>query len=533
MRTTVPGAWPAPDPSHPRETHDRPPRPRPRRARPRARGMRAREQRERAPRRTCTLGHEPHERGPRDRDELRLRGHGPLATRADRDDQVLDDRARPRARARRARRRRGIPRRTDRRLARRPRARPDDPHRRPAERRGRPRARPRPRVRGLGVQPHGRGCGRPRDAREPRDRELRPARSVPRERPTPRHELRAALRADPRDRPRARCPAGRRGARRRAARTARGPRPGRARAERPVVLLGHPDALRRGGHGRAADDPRGRGPRERRRRRRRLVGLDLVGGDRRGRPRRHRARRLGLEQRREEDRRPARAPRDARARRGAREALPRRPLRRERGGGAQRRRGRVARRPARRDRGRPRVTVTAARVPLAGAVVGALVLLLASVVLATTLGPADVTAGEALASIAHHLGLGVDPPERLTDAIVWELRMPRTLTAAVVGAGLALAGAVMQSLTRNPLADPYLLGLSSGASLGAVAVLVLGLALALPVAAFAGALAALVLSLAIARAAGSLTPTRMVLAGLAVSQACAAATSVVIFWTAT
>lgn len=179
------------------------------------------------------------------------------------------------------------------------------------------------------------------------------------------------------------------------------------------------------------------------------------------------------------------------------------------------------------------MTVTVARVPLAGAVVGALVLLLASVVLATTLGPADVTAGEALASIAHHLGLGVDPPERLADAIVWELRMPRTLTAAVVGAGLALAGAVMQSLTRNPLADPYLLGLSSGASLGAVAVLVLGLALALPVAAFAGALAALVLSLAIARAAGSLTPTRMVLAGLAVSQACAAATSVVIFWTAT
>lgn len=179
------------------------------------------------------------------------------------------------------------------------------------------------------------------------------------------------------------------------------------------------------------------------------------------------------------------------------------------------------------------MTVTLARVPLAGAVVGALVLLLASVVLATTLGPADITAGEALASIAHHLGLGVDPPERLTDAIVWELRMPRTLTAAVVGAGLALAGAVMQSLTRNPLADPYLLGLSSGASLGAVAVLVLGLALALPVAAFAGALAALALSLAIARAAGSLTPTRMVLAGLAVSQACAAATSVVIFWTAT
>lgn len=159
--------------------------------------------------------------------------------------------------------------------------------------------------------------------------------------------------------------------------------------------------------------------------------------------------------------------------------------------------------------------------------------LLASVVLAVTFGPADISPAEALASIGHHLGLPFEAPARLEDAIVWELRMPRTLTAAAVGAGLGLAGAVMQSLTRNPLADPYLLGLSSGASLGAVAVLVLGLSLALPLAAFAGALAALALSLAIARAAGAVTPTRTVLAGLAVSQLAAAATSVVIFWTAT
>ncbi|NLF05601.1 MAG: iron chelate uptake ABC transporter family permease subunit [Actinomycetales bacterium] len=174
-----------------------------------------------------------------------------------------------------------------------------------------------------------------------------------------------------------------------------------------------------------------------------------------------------------------------------------------------------------------------ARVPLAVALAGLFVLLVVSVVVAVTFGPADVSTAEAFASITHHLGLPVDAPDRLTDAIVWELRTPRTLTAAVVGAGLGLAGAVMQSLTRNPLADPYLLGLSSGASLGAVAVLVLGLAVALPAAAFVGALGALALSLAIARAAGSLTPTRMVLAGLAVSQLCAAATSVVIFWTAT
>ena len=183
------------------------------------------------------------------------------------------------------------------------------------------------------------------------------------------------------------------------------------------------------------------------------------------------------------------------------------------------------------------MTTTARRrraaVPLGVVLAGLAVLLVGSVVLAVTFGPADVSAAEAFASIGHHLGLPVEVPERLTDAIVWELRTPRTLTAAVVGAGLALAGAVMQSLTRNPLADPYLLGLSSGASLGAVAVLVLGFAVALPAAAFIGALGALALSLAIARSAGSLTPTRMVLAGLAVSQLCAAATSVVIFWTAT
>ena len=67
-------------------------------------------------------------------------------------------------------------------------------------------------------------------------------------------------------------------------------------------------------------------------------------------------------------------------------------------------------------------------------------------------------------------GASVDP---LVEGIVWDLRMPRIVTAALVGAGLGVAGVVMQAVTRNPLADPYLLGVSSGASLGAVAVLLL------------------------------------------------------------
>ena len=164
---------------------------------------------------------------------------------------------------------------------------------------------------------------------------------------------------------------------------------------------------------------------------------------------------------------------------------------------------------------------------------GAGALLLSSVVLAVTLGPAEIGPLEVWRSVASHLGIGTTPLPELRDAIVWELRLPRVLTAAAVGAGLALAGAVMQSLTRNPLADPYLLGLSSGASLGAVAVLVLGVAAVLPLAAFLGATAALVATLALAGSLGSLTPTRTVLAGLAVAQLCAAGTSFVIFWSAT
>ena len=152
---------------------------------------------------------------------------------------------------------------------------------------------------------------------------------------------------------------------------------------------------------------------------------------------------------------------------------------------------------------------------------------------AVTIGPAPVNLTDVFGSLAAHLGFqhtGTVPV--LTDAIVWQLRLPRVLTAAFVGAGLALSGAVMQSVTRNPLADPYLLGLSSGASLGAVCVVILGVGVALPLAAFAGALAALIATLSIARVGGTITPGRAVLAGLAIAQLGAAGTSFVIFWSA-
>ncbi|MFS3128988.1 putative F420-0 ABC transporter permease subunit [Nocardioides sp. Bht2] len=155
---------------------------------------------------------------------------------------------------------------------------------------------------------------------------------------------------------------------------------------------------------------------------------------------------------------------------------------------------------------------------------------LASVMVAVTIGAADLSVREVWWSIGDHLNLIDSDLSLLRDGIVWEMRLPRVLTAAAVGAGLAVSGAVMQALTRNPLADPYLLGLSAGASLGAVLVLLTGLAVSVTVAAFTGAMIALVGTLMLARSLGVITPSRTVLAGLAVSSFAGAITSLVIFW---
>lgn len=182
----------------------------------------------------------------------------------------------------------------------------------------------------------------------------------------------------------------------------------------------------------------------------------------------------------------------------------------------------------------PRATPSRARGARTGAAAVVLIVALAaSVVVSVTLGPAELSPGEVWGSIVAHLSLGEPTLSPLRDGIVWELRMPRVLAAAAVGAGLALCGAIMQAVLRNPLADPYLLGLSSGASFGAVTVIVLGAALALPIAAFAGALAALAATLALAGAVGRITSSRTILAGIAVSAVLGALTSLVIFWSAT
>ena len=159
--------------------------------------------------------------------------------------------------------------------------------------------------------------------------------------------------------------------------------------------------------------------------------------------------------------------------------------------------------------------------------------LVVTVVVAVGIGSVRVPAGDVVDVVLRRLGLPIDDVSLIDDRIVWQLRMPRIVGAAATGAGLALAGAVLQSLTRNDLADPYLLGISGGATVGAVAVIVLGVGVgglvggaALGTAAFVTALAALLLVLALATGrTGDLPPARTVLAGVAVGQLCAAFTS--------
>jgi iron complex transport system permease protein len=134
--------------------------------------------------------------------------------------------------------------------------------------------------------------------------------------------------------------------------------------------------------------------------------------------------------------------------------------------------------------------------------------------LSVWLGSVDLTIRETLAAFT---GRG----DTSIRQIVVELRAPRAVLAILVGGGLALAGAVFQALLRNPLAEPYILGISGGAATGAVLALALGLAVshswALPIAAFVGALLAITLVLRVAAAADDRVDVRvLLLAGVVV-----------------
>ena len=152
----------------------------------------------------------------------------------------------------------------------------------------------------------------------------------------------------------------------------------------------------------------------------------------------------------------------------------------------------------------------------------ALALLLIALLAGVAIGETAIEPQVVLQVLANKLwaaGFVLDP---IDEGVVWNYRLTRALVAAACGAGLATCGVILQSLLRNPLADPYLLGISAGASTGAVLVALIGVGgglVSLSAGAFAGAMAAFALVILLARASGSSSGTgQIILAGIAGSQ---------------
>jgi iron complex transport system permease protein len=170
-----------------------------------------------------------------------------------------------------------------------------------------------------------------------------------------------------------------------------------------------------------------------------------------------------------------------------------------------------------------------------GIALSAAAVLVVSVIVAVSVGAVAIPLGTVWGIAVDRILPGIVTPDWSAgrENIVWEIRFPRVILAGLVGAGLGLVGAALQSVTRNPLADPHLLGISSGGAFGAIAALLhtglfLGL-LTVPLMAFGGALAATVLVLGVARLAGASSADRLVLAGVAVSFVIMACANILIF----
>ncbi|QKW50649.1 iron ABC transporter permease [Streptomyces buecherae] len=175
------------------------------------------------------------------------------------------------------------------------------------------------------------------------------------------------------------------------------------------------------------------------------------------------------------------------------------------------------------------------RLPLLPLIVTLVVALPVSLVCGVAFGSAGLSWGEVLRYLGAGLTGGtIESDEIAAYTIVWELRFPRALLAAVVGAGLSGIGVAVQAMVRNALADPFVLGISSGAAVGANAVLLFGALSglgiwALSTAAFGSALVSMALVYAAARTPQGLTPLRLVLTGTAMYYGFSAVTTLMVF----
>lgn len=164
---------------------------------------------------------------------------------------------------------------------------------------------------------------------------------------------------------------------------------------------------------------------------------------------------------------------------------------------------------------------------------GLVAALLVLVPLAAGVGAYPVPVGDVLSSVQHKAGLGGTELDRVAESVLWNVRFPRIVLALLVGASLGCAGALMQGVFGNPLAEPGTIGVSLGAAVGAVAAIALGLDFlgnwTLPVMAFVAGLATVLLVYAMSRAGGRTEVVTLILTGIAVNAFCGALVGLFIF----
>ncbi|WP_416064012.1 FecCD family ABC transporter permease [Rhizobium sp. ZK1] len=167
---------------------------------------------------------------------------------------------------------------------------------------------------------------------------------------------------------------------------------------------------------------------------------------------------------------------------------------------------------------------------LAALTIAAVILLALMISLAVSIGEIAIPLATTAKAVSNRLFGTAFELSRIHQGIIWDYRLSRALVAASAGASLALCGAILQALLRNPLAEPYVLGISAGASTGAVCVMISGLGygiLGLSSGAFIGAVAAFLLVGVLAAGAGG-TSERIILCGVAGSQLFNALTSYIV-----
>ncbi|MFJ3295791.1 FecCD family ABC transporter permease [Streptomyces bacillaris] len=166
--------------------------------------------------------------------------------------------------------------------------------------------------------------------------------------------------------------------------------------------------------------------------------------------------------------------------------------------------------------------------------VGLSLALLAGCLLSAAIGAYSIPIGDVLGSVHHRIGLGGQPLDRVGESVLWNVRLPRVVLALLVGASLGCAGALMQGVFGNPLAEPGVIGISAGAAVGAVASIALGLTFfgnwTITVFAFIAGLATVLLVYTLSRSGGRTEVVTLILTGIAVNAFAGALIGLFIFF---